>query len=54
LCTNCGLERRLLNIAQLERGSGPYFDHWARRCYLAMRRRVVALETQVDNAGAKG
>jgi hypothetical protein len=44
----------LLNIAQLENGSGPYFDHWARRCYLAMRRRVVALEAQLDNAGAKG
>jgi hypothetical protein len=43
-----------LNIAQLEHGSGPYFDHWARRCYLAMRRRVVALEARVDNAGTTG
>jgi len=44
LCFGCGLERRLANNEQLENGSGPFYEHWLRRSYLAMRPRLLALD----------
>lgn len=34
-CWACGRSRELLNNDQLIAASGPFFDHWRRRCRAA-------------------
>lgn len=41
LCLMCAEARCSANLAQLDAGEGPYFDHWARRLYMAARKQVL-------------
>jgi len=41
LCKTCADMRRIDNMNQLATRSGPYFDHWARRSFMAARRLVL-------------
>ena len=35
MCMPCGEDLRAENAVQLAEKSGPAYDHWRRRCYLA-------------------
>ena len=41
-CPEHGQERFAANLEQLRSGSGPFFEHWARRGLLAYHRALVA------------
>lgn len=43
-CFEHGLDRKLANNEQLENKAGPFYDHWLRRSYLAMRPALVAMQ----------
>ena len=53
-CYEHGLALRLANIAQLERKSGPHYDHWEARYILAARRMLIARQARLDNAQTTG
>jgi hypothetical protein len=42
------------NNDQLERKSGPFYDHWERRSLLWARRLLVARQARLDNIGQEG
>lgn len=44
LCERCGVEKASANLLGLIERSGPEYQHWARRLFLAMRRELVASE----------
>lgn len=50
-CEKCSLARKLANIAQLEAGEGPYYEHWLYRWTLAARKRIVELEASQRTQG---
>ena len=38
LCEECGQYRLIANNVELHVQSGPFYDHWRRRSYMAARR----------------
>lgn len=50
-CTDCARERVIDNAVQMVEGSGPFYDHWTRRSYMAARRRLLdAQQTSTQTA----
>ena len=47
LCLDCRLERQLTNNAQLEEKDGPFYDHWARRSFMKIRREVLDIQERL-------
>jgi len=43
LCREHALDRMLANNEQLENQAGPFYDHWLRRSYLAIRPGLIAV-----------
>lgn len=41
LCLACADVRKTDNMNQMVSCEGPYFDHWARRCFMAYRKLVL-------------
>jgi hypothetical protein len=53
-CQEHGRALLVANNDQLERKSGPFYDHWERRSLLWARRLLVQRQARLDNAEAKG
>jgi hypothetical protein len=53
-CREHGRALLVANNAQLERKSGPFYDHWERRSLMWARRLLVARQARLDNAGQEG
>lgn len=41
LCGDCGPARHVANNDQIHEQSGPFYDHWRRRSYMAARRLLL-------------
>jgi hypothetical protein len=54
LCQKHGRALLVANNDQLERKSGPFYDHWERRSLLWARRLLVARQARLDNIGQEG
>jgi hypothetical protein len=53
-CREHGRALLVANNVQLERKSGPFYDHWERRSLMWARRLLVARQARLDNAGQEG
>ena len=53
LCPDCGHTLMEMNNDQMRNGSGPFYEHWARRRYMGARRRLLALAERdgIDTGG---
>ena len=43
-CGTCGPLLHIANNDQLHEGNGPFYVHWARRSFMASRKRLLAAE----------
>jgi hypothetical protein len=46
LCIDCAIELHIANTDQLRAKEGEYFEHWARRSYMAARKTLLDAERQ--------
>ncbi len=45
LCDTCSRQRVAANVSQLMAREGPFYDHWARRSFMAARRLILEHST---------